>query len=366
MNSHIAIYLPSLRGGGAERVMVFLANGFAKRGLRVDLVLAKAEGPYLKDVAENVRIVDLGVSRVLKSLPRLCFYLRREKPSVVLSALTHANIVAVVSRILSLSNMKIFLTEHNDVFQINHKKLNLWSSLKFAGVKYVYFLSDGIIAVSEGLKKSLENCLNIKNKKIEVIHNPIVGEYLRERSFYDLNHPWFKPGEPPVVLGVGRLTQQKDFGLLIRAFKKSLNMRKARLIVLGEGELRSGLEDLVRSLGIEGEVSLPGFVDNPYVYMRNAALFVLSSRWEGFGNVLVEAMACGAPVVSTNCPSGPAEILEGGRWGRLVPVGDVNAMADAMVATLDDVVQPDVVKRAADFNIEQAVDRYLRVLGILA
>ena len=179
-----------------------------------------------------------------------------------------------------------------------------------------------------------------------------------------LDHPWFLPGEPPVILGVGRLTQAKDFPTLIRAFALVRKKHPARLMILGEGEERSKLETLVQELGLEKEVSLPGFVDNPYKYMKRAAVFVLSSKWEGFGNVLVEAMALGTPVVSTNCPSGPAEILENGRWGRLVPVGDVYALAEAIIETLDEEHHPDVANRAKDFAVELAVEKYINVLGV--
>jgi glycosyltransferase involved in cell wall biosynthesis len=165
-----------------------------------------------------------------------------------------------------------------------------------------------------------------------------------------------------VVLGVGRLTAQKDFPSLIRAFAKVRAQKPCRLVILGEGELRGELEALVASLDLSADVALPGFTDNPFAWMRQSSLFVLSSAWEGFGNVLVEAMACGTPVVSTNCPSGPAEILENGRWGRLVPVGDVDALADAMLATLAETTHADVATRAQDFGVEQAVAGYLGLL----
>ena len=167
-----------------------------------------------------------------------------------------------------------------------------------------------------------------------------------------------------MILGVGRLTQAKDFPTLIRAFALVRKKRAARLMILGEGEERPKLEALVRELGLEREVTLPGFVDNPYKYMKRAAVFVLSSKWEGFGNVLVEAMALGTPVVSTDCPSGPAEILENGRWGRLVPVGDVYALAEAIIETLDEEHHPDVANRAKDFAVELAVEKYINVLGV--
>jgi glycosyltransferase involved in cell wall biosynthesis len=172
------------------------------------------------------------------------------------------------------------------------------------------------------------------------------------------------PGAPPVILAVGRLTLQKDFPTLIRAFARLRARRSARLVILGEGELRDELEALVAELGLTADVALPGFVDNPFSWMRGSALFVLSSAWEGFGNVLVEAMACGTPVVSTDCPSGPAEILENGKWGRLAAVGDAEALARAIAEALDDPNPPDVRARAAFFSVERSVDAYLAILGV--
>ena len=179
------------------------------------------------------------------------------------------------------------------------------------------------------------------------------------------DHPWFAPGAPPVILGAGRLTEQKDFPTLIRAFALVRKKHPARLMILGEGEERSKLETLVQELGLEKEVSLPGFVDNPYKYMKRAAVFVLSSRWEGFPNVLVEAMALGTPVVSTDCPNGPAEILENGKWGELVPVGETQSLASAVLRTLDrvDVVRvKGAAERADQFRVESIIREYFCAL----
>jgi glycosyltransferase involved in cell wall biosynthesis len=203
-------------------------------------------------------------------------------------------------------------------------------------------------------------------EKIKVIYNPVITPELFARAEEPLDHPWFRPGEPPVVLGVGRLTQAKDFPTLIRAFALVRKERPARLMILGEGEERPKLEALVRELRLEEDVALPGFVDNPYKYMKRAAVFVLSSRWEGFGIVLVEAMALGTPVVATDCPSGPAEILENGKWGRLVPPGDPEALAKAILDTLEGGVSrvkatTNVQKR---FSMIAIVEQYLKVLGV--
>lgn len=362
MTGVLALYLPSLRGGGAERVMVTLANGFADRGLRVDLVLAKAEGPYLPDVSSSVRVVDLGASRVLGSLAGLVRYLRRERPVALLTAMGHANVVAAAARRLSRVATRLVVSEHAHFSAVSAKATSIPGRSMVHFMRWAYPGTDGIVAVSEGVAVDLAAAIGLPRERILVIHNPVVTAVMLANSRRPQGHPWFGHGQPPVLLGVGRLTEQKDFTLLIRAFAQLRLQRDVRLMILGEGELRPQLEALVLELQVEEDVMLPGFVQNPYGYMRCAALYVLSSGWEGLPTTLIEAMACRTPVVATDCPSGPAEILEGGRWGRLIPVGDVDALAQAIAATLDEPVHPDIATRAADFGVDQAVKNYLRVL----
>lgn len=362
--SQIAIYLPSLRGGGAEKVMVTLANGFAAYGYGVDLVLARAEGPYLADVSDKVRIIDLNASRVFFSLPALVRYLRRERPRALLSALNHANVIAVAARALARSATRLVVSEHNNPTIAARAERSAAGRAVHAAMRWTYPRADGVVAVSAGVADDLARWAALPRSRIEVIYNSVVTPALVARAAESPAHPWFGDGGPPVVVGVGRLTAQKDFATLLRAFALLRADRPCRLAILGVGDERAALSALVAELGLQDAVALPGFVDNPYAWMRGAALFVLSSAWEGLPTVLIEAMACGTPVVSTDCPSGPAEILEGGRWGRLVPVGDAAALARAMAAALDDSAPPAVAVRAADFSAERAVEAYLRVLGV--
>jgi len=362
----LALFLPSLRGGGAERVMVNLARGFVERGLQVDLVLAKAEGPYLSRVSSEVQVVDLGARRVLYSLPGLVRYLRRERPQAMLSALNHANIVAIWAKILARVKTRLVVSEHNtlSLSTTNAPFVRAKFMPLLIGTFYPY--ADAVVAVSHGVAEDLIAQTGLPAEKIKVIYNPVVTPELFTKAEEPLDHPWFRPGEPPVVLGVGRLTKQKDFLTLIRAFALVRKERPARLMILGEGEERPNLEALVRELGLEEDVALPGFVENPYKYMKRAAVFVLSSRWEGLSNVLIEALALGTPVISTDCPSGPAEILEGGKWGRLVPVGEPRVLAYAILETLQG--KRDPLPKAAweRFSNEKVVTAYLQVLGISA
>lgn len=360
----VALFIPSLRGGGAERMMLNLAGEFAERGLNVDLILAKAEGPYLAEKHPSVRLIDLKAPRVLFSLPGLVRYLRRERPVALLSALDHANLVALWARRLARVPVRVVASVRSTVSQATAGSRSKRSRWILQGMRLFYPRAEAVVAVSEGVARDLAELTGLSREKIKVIYNPVVNQVLFAKSEEALDHPWFLPGEPPVILGVGRLTQAKDFPTLIRAFALVRKKRAARLMILGEGEERPKLEALVRELGLEREVTLPGFVDNPYKYMKRAAVFVLSSRWEGLPGVLIEAMASGAPVVSTDCPSGPREILEDGRWGRLVPVGDVYALAEAIIETLDEEHHPDVANRAKDFAVELAVEKYINVLGV--
>ena len=358
----VALFLRSLGGGGAERMMINLARGFSEQGLEVDLVLAKAEGPYLSQVPPEVRVIDLDSSRVLTSLPGLVRYLRCERPRTLLSTLDHANIVAIWARKLARVPNRLVVRVASNLSESASNAPSLRGRLMPRLVQKFYPLADTVVAVSQGVANDLTSTAGLQRERIQVIYNPVVTADLFEKARESLEHPWFAPGEAPVILSVGRLTKAKDHPTLIRAFARVQREHPARLMILGEGEERPKLEALIRELDLEEDVSLPGFVDNPYAYMARASVFVLSSAWEGFGNVLVEAMAVGTPVISTDCPSGPAEILEGGEWGRLVPVGDVEEMAAAIISTLSESNHPDVSKRAQHFGVEESVQAYLEVL----
>jgi glycosyltransferase involved in cell wall biosynthesis len=231
-------------------------------------------------------------------------------------------------------------------------------------VRRTYPRADGIVAVSRGVADDLVTCAGLPADRVLAIPNPIVTPALLRRAEEPPPHPWLLPCNPPVVLAAGRLHPQKDFPTLLRGFAEARRLRPAlRLVLLGEGAERPVLARLAQELGIEEAIFLPGHVDNPYAYMSRAAVFALSSVYEGLPTVLIEALACGAPVVSTDCPSGPAEILENGRFGRLVPVGDWSALAAGILAALD---APDDRearrRRGLDFTSEAVARRYLPVL----
>lgn len=362
----LALFLPALYGGGAERVLLDVGIALAGQGYRVDLILAQAEGPYLAEVPESVRLVELNARhrramRTLTSLPGLVRYLRRERPDVLLSAL-HANILALWARRLVGIPERVVICEQNTFSFQNQQLPKLYSKLMFRLVRLFYTWADGIVAVSEGVANDLVHVAGITRERIQVIFNPIDTSRLQAKAEESLEDLWFKPGEPPVVLAVGRLTEQKDFSTLIHAFARVRRTHAARLLILGEGKKRSELEGLVRRLDLGENVRLPGFVPNPYPYMAKASLFVLSSRWEGLPLVLVEALYCGAHVVATDCPSGPREILRGGQYGRLVPVGDVASLAEAIESTLDNTTARSPCESWQSFKLETVVNQYKKIL----
>lgn len=354
----IACFISSLHGGGAEKAAINMLKGMLGKNLSLDLVVANAEGPYLNQVPEQVRLVDLSVGRVLKSVIPLSRYLQQNKPCVLVSHASEANVAALIAKELAGTKTKLVLVEQNTLSASKSKLIRAKFIPLF--MKWLYPRADAIVGVSKGVAQDLEIQLGLQPGKVNVIYNPIVDDDLIAKAKTPLEHPWFKLGNPPVFLAVGRLAEQKDFSTLIKAFALLVKQREARLLILGEGESRNELETMINKLGIGQYVSLPGFVENPFAYMYKANAFVLSSRWEGLANVLPEAMACGCPVIATDCPNGPKEVLEAGKYGSLVPIGDVVALSKAMLQVLDAPVNRDVlVQRAMCFSIERAVSEYL-------
>lgn len=359
----LAIFLPSLFGAGGQRSMLNLAHGIADCGHQVDLVLAQAEGAFLKEVRPSIRLVDLKASRALTSLPPLVRYLRREKPAAMLSVFGYVNIVALWAWRLAGVPTRLYVNEQNTVSQESGNAANWRSRMTPMLMKRFYPWADGIVVVSEGVREDMARVTNIPRERITVIYNPsIVQSDVSQKAQAHLAHPWLSPGEPPVILAVGRLQPQKDYPTLLEAFSQLRRVQPARLLILGEGKERPLLETLIKEKGLSQDVSMPGFVENPYAYMSRAALFVLSSRWEGLPTVLIEALCCGTPVVSTDCPSGPHEILQGGRFGQLVPVGDATALAKAMQSVLQDGCPAPPPASWQPYELDNVVNQYLALL----
>lgn len=342
--------------------MLKLAGGLAGRGHAVDLVLAQREGPYLAEVPRGVRIVDLQAPRVLRSLPGLCRYLRRERPHALLSVMKHANVVALWAARLAGSRTRIVVSERVALSPNVAHSTSLATRLMPQAIRLFYPWADAIVAVCEGVADDLALRAGLARDAIDVIYNPIVTPEFERRVRAPLDHPWFRPGAPPVVVAAGRLVPQKGFAGLLRAFARVRRTRPARLLILGEGAERPALERLAAELGIGAELDLPGFCANPYPYLARAGVFVLSSGWEGLPGALIEALYCGVPLVSTDCPTGPREILREGRYGLLVPVGDESALADAIGRALTGAVPAPPPESWRRFELERVVDQYLALL----
>ena len=356
----IAFFLPSLAGGGAERVVLNLLKGMSAQGISLDLVVATTEGPYLEQVPEGVRVINLATGRVILAVPALSRYLKENRPIALIAHMNHANVAAMLARDLAGTKTRLILVEHSTL-SVNKSKL-LRNKLLPTMMRWLYPRAEVVVAVSRGVADDLDDRLGFESGTVRVVYNPVVDADLIAKAQISPDHAWFQPGSPPVFLGVGRFSAAKDFSNLINAFALVRQQKPARLIILGEGELRGELEAAIERHGITEDVSLPGFVQNPYAYMYNASAFVLSSRWEGLPTVLIEAMACGCPVVATDCPSGPQEILASGKYGILVPIENSTALADAMLQTLETPVSRDVLlERGMYFSHERAVAEYLEL-----
>lgn len=344
--------------------MLYLAIGLAERGWQVDLVLADAAGAYLDHVPSEIRLIDLGAKSplVITKTIALRRYLQKEHPAILFSALDILS-SAYWARPATVNTQIVMCVQTYLSEQFKNHQGRTFGKLRSQMVRWLYPKSDAIVAASIGTAEDVAKLTGLPVDQIQVIYNPVVTQEVFQKSEVSIDHPWFKPGEPPVLLGIGRLVSQKDFPTLITAFAKVRQNRPARLMILGEGDDRAALEELIQKLGLESDVALPGFTDNPYAYLSKVRLFVLSSRFEGFGNVVAEALACGAPVVSTDCPSGPAEIIDHGKYGRLVPIADPEAMSTAILEMLNASVDRAALKRRSlEFERDRIVDQYVDLI----
>ena len=362
--------------GGIEVFLCRLTRWIAEKqsDWEIHLVLARAEGELLSQVSPKVRIVDLKakpilltkrlrLGSVLPSTFKLVRYLKKEHPDV-LFAFSNANFPALWGRWLSGVSLPVIINEQVHPTLSAKLSPNLVERFMPLLKRLFYPHADAIVAVSHGVADDLAKVTRIPRGRIRVIYNPVVIPDLLQKVEEPVKHPWFSDGSQPIVLGVGRLHIQKDFPTLIKAFAMVRQKRPVKLVILGDGEERPRLEALVKKLGLENDVWMPGFVDNPFTFMAKVSVFVLSSAWEGFGNVLVEALACGCPVVSTDCPSGPSEILEGGKWGKLVPVGDHEKLAEAILETIENPPDREKLKqRGMDFHIDKIGNQWLDLVN---
>jgi glycosyltransferase involved in cell wall biosynthesis len=325
----VAIYMHDLGEGGAERQCLTLAGELAARGLAVTLVVHQLRGELCPAVPPGLPVVDLASPRTLADLPRLAGYLRRARPDVLLANVDHNNIAALLARMVSGTRTKVVICQHNALSPAFSRDRRWTYRLVQFGYRLLAPLAGAAVAVSDGLAAELASA-GIPRRKIHTINNAAIDAGFAGRAAEDITHPWFGRPDCPAFVTVGRLVAEKDHATLLAAFALHLRTAPARLLILGDGPLRAELERQADALGIAAAVAFLGSRSNPLPYVRQADAFVLASRSEGFGNVIVEALGCGTPVIAADCQYGPGEILDRGRYGMLVPPEDPAALAAAL------------------------------------
>lgn len=363
----LALLLTDFGDGGVEHMVVNTANAISDSGVPVTLlVAARGTVPFLERLSCAVRVFELGAQG--PSRARLADFLARERPRVLVSAKLRDDALAVDAREMARSDTRVYFRVGNPLVHRlrcrTRNPLRRWWALR--RLRRLYGRADGYIAVSSGIALDLVDGLGLPRERVRVLPNPTITPDIEAASRQPPDHPWFtQGGAPPVILAVGGLRQQKNFQLLVRAFARVRKAVACRLVILGEGRQRERLLGLAAELGVRADVDLPGWTPNPYAFMRRAGVFVLSSSWEGSPNVLVEALSLGVPVVATDCISGPREILGNGRHGRLVPVSDVQAMADAVSLALSQPPPVEMIRAGAGpYRAESSAGAYMRALGL--
>ncbi|EMA26359.1 glycosyltransferase [Haloarcula argentinensis] len=363
----LAFFIPDLSVGGAEQVAITIMNGLAERGYDIDLLLSRANGELRSELSERVSIVELPPSKtpavgVAAHLPALISYLHRQKPAALFPHLEHPSIVCLIINRLLDAETTVIPTQHS---AFGHEvEATSKDRIVERIVPRLYPASDRIISVSEGVADSLVEQTPVDRDDVSVLHNPVDVERIRERASQPVDHRWVEDSDRDVVLFVGRHAGQKNLDGWVGAFERVVDKNpNARAIIAGKGQCRDDVMATVERRGLSDVVSLPGYVDNPYRYMAKADTFLLSSQYEGLPTVLIECLSVGCPIVSTDCPSGPREILSDGEFGTLVPVGDVDRLADAVCDTLADPPDPDRLRsRADDFSPQPVFDEYEQFL----
>lgn len=360
----IAFITTDLAMAGRGRNITNLSNALIKQGLAVDVLLLRTGSAYIQQLDPAVRVIKLNSTSTLMGIPSLARYLKREQPQAFVAPTVRNTLLALRARRFAGTDTRIYARLHNNYSSELAKlhPLTRWRYLR--RIRRHYPHCDGIVAVSNGVAEDFTRVTGLSDQKLQVCPNPVVTQNLLNLAEQPIEHPWLTPDQPPVILGVGRLNPQKDLPTLIRAFALVQKNMPCRLMILGEGKLRPQLETLVQDLGLSDVTALPGHVENPYPYLKHAAIYVLSSAWEGLPNALIEALALGTPVVSTDCPSGAHEILEEGKYGPLVTVGDYAGLAHAIEKTLKSPLPKAVLQAGADrYTDSTSGEAYLQAFG---
>ncbi|MEX0771806.1 MAG: glycosyltransferase [Balneolales bacterium] len=363
----VGLFFGTFAGGGAERMMINLAKGLHGSGVEVIVYVVNRTGVLLKEVPSYIQVHDYKAKHGAKSIiHKIRDTLKFDELDALISTQEHINASVALASIGVKTKTKIIFREANTPKQ---KNITAWR--KYLNKK-LYYTADHYVAVSKGVKDSMKDFYQLKEEKISVIYNPVVDGSLQTlaKEVVD-DHPWFtERNDIPVIVAMGRFEPHKGFEDLIESFALVRNQREAKLVIFGDKNKNTryfkSLQDKVVDLKLKDDVDFPGFVNNPYKYLAKASLFVLSSRYEGLPGVLIQAMACGCPVVSTDCPSGPEEILSNPEYGKLVPVSDPEKLSIAILSSLTqnhDINR--ITSRAAEFSVDKAVSAYLKLTAMI-
>ncbi len=361
----LAVFLATSGHSGVDRIMKNLIHELGRRSLTVDLLKIEKHGPYWNVPFPSVRTVRFPTAHVNSAIPHLVRYLRTRRPRALLCDKDRVNRAALIAAKWSRFRGNLVIRVGTTVSK-NLERRSPWDRwIQYLSIRHLYPAARALVVPSQGAAEDLRRIGGFPRSFIHVLPSPVVDDSVYREADAPVDHPWFRDPEIPIVLGAGELCARKDFATLIRAFARLRSSMKARLVILGRGRKRESLLELARTLGVSKDVWFPGFVDNPYAYMKKASVFVLASVCEGSPVVLMEALALGTPVVSTDCPSGPREILKGGELGPLVPVGDPSAMAQAILEVLKNPPEKEKLRAAAErYSVRRAADAYLRALGL--
>lgn len=354
----IAIFIPTLEGGGAESTMVVLAVGLQARGYSVDLILKQRRGELSQNIPESINVIDFNVAIIRYTLKKLISYEKTHQPDAIISALELPNVTSILASRAIKRRPRVIISVHG---LISKQKpiYNQWIDRLLFSATYPF--ADDIVTVSQTCAKDAIRYLHLPKGKVKVIYNPIINEGLTQRAQEPITHEWFSQKPKKTILSIGRLESVKDHKTLLKAFALVRERENAQLVILGEGTLKSEIQELVSQMGLVDEVLMPGFISNPYPIIANADVLVISSLHEALPNVLVEALACQCPVVSTAC-GGPEEILGYGKYGHLVSIGDHRAMAEAILKVFEGDERLATPEWLDQFHVERNIDRYVALI----